>query len=111
MSTDREAILTRVREALAPLPRRAPLPDWESEWAALRQPPAAEGDAWPRFAQRLQGLNGTPLSDVAALVALLEKNQWYQGYCDPALWPRLQAAFDSRFTVETTFDRTRVDDY
>jgi L-lactate dehydrogenase complex protein LldG len=27
------------------------------------------------------------------------------------LWPRLQAAFPASFTVETTFDRTRVDDY
>ncbi len=33
------------------------------------------------------------------------------GYCDPVLWPQLQAAFAGDFTVETTFDRARTDDY
>jgi len=48
---------------------------------------------------------------VAELVALLEKNNWRRGYCDPALWPRFEAAFPAGFTVATTYDRTRVDDY
>ena len=110
MNSSREQILSRVNAALAPLPQRAALPDWDRELVILRQ---AQGltDAWPLFAERLKVVNGTPLTSVAELVALLEQNNWKHGYCDPALWPSLQAAFPPGFTVETTYDRTRVDDY
>lgn len=111
MSSDRETILARVKNALAPLKERAPLPDWESELVVLRE---ARGvtDPWPLFAARLKGVNGTPLTQVDELVTLLRTANATHGYCDPALWPQLQAAFPAdEFTVETTFDRTRVDDY
>jgi L-lactate dehydrogenase complex protein LldG len=110
MSNSREQILSRVRAALAPLPQRAALPDWDSGLVRLRQSqPAA--DLWPLFAERMKSVNGTPLTSATELVALLEKNNWRHGYCDPALWPQLKAAFPAGFTVETTFDRARVDDY
>jgi L-lactate dehydrogenase complex protein LldG len=110
MPNDREQILARVRAALAPLAPRAPLPDWERELVILR---AAQGavDLWTRFAERLRGVNGTPLADAGELVALLEQNGWRHGYCDPVLWPRLRPAFPSAFTVELVYDRARVDDY
>ncbi len=110
MSDSREQILSRVRTALAPLKERAPLPDWERELVILREARDAT-DAWTLFAERLKAVNGTPLTAIAELVALLESNGWRHGYCDPALWPQLQAAFPASFTVETEFDRTRVDDY
>ena len=110
MSTDRETILSRVRAALAPLPQRAALPDWSADLVIMRQARGAV-DAWTLFAERLRGVNGTPLTGVAELVALLEKSNWRHGYCDPALWPRLAPAFPATITVETVFDRTRVDDY
>ncbi len=110
MSSDRDTILAGVRAALAPLAARAPLPDWDRDLVRVRTlQPAA--DLWARFAARLTAVNGTPLTAVADLVALLEKNQWRRGYCDPALWPQFQGAFPAHFTVETAFDRTRVDDY
>ncbi len=110
MSTDREAIFNRVREALQPLPARAALPDWDKELVHVRTiQPAA--DLWALFAERLKLVNGTPLTAVADLVALLAKNNWKRGYCDPALWPQLKDAFPADFKVETTYDRTRVDDY
>jgi L-lactate dehydrogenase complex protein LldG len=110
MNPSREQIMARVHAALTPLAQRAALPDWERELVILRQ---ARGitDAWPLFAERLKAVNGTPLTSTAELVALLEKGNWKHGYCDPALWPSLQAAFPPGFTVETTYDRTRVDDY
>lgn len=111
MSTARDQILGRVRAALAPLPQRAPLPDWERELVRLRQQQPAAGDLWPLFAQRLTAVNGTPLTHGGDLVALLAQNGWTRGYCDPALWPGLRAAFPADFHVETTFDRQRVDDY
>ena len=110
MSDSREQILNRVRSALAPLTERAPLPDWDRDLVVLREARTAT-DTWALFAERLKAVNGTPLSSAADLVALLAANKWTHGYCDPALWPSLQAAFPAIFTVETEFDRTRVDDY
>jgi len=110
MSSDRETILARVRRALAPLPQRAARPDWEAELVVMRQ---ARGpvDAWSLFAERLRGVNGTPLTAVTELVALLEKGGWRHGYCDPVLWPQFAPSFPATIVVETVFDRTRVDDY
>jgi L-lactate dehydrogenase complex protein LldG len=110
MSDSREQILNRVRAALAPLSRRAPLPDWD-EALVVRRGTRDAGDRWALFAERLAAVNGTPLTAVADLVALLETGGWRHGYCDPALWPRLQEAFPAGFTVETEFDRRRIDDY
>ncbi|HYP17188.1 MAG TPA: LUD domain-containing protein [Opitutus sp.] len=106
----RDQILSRVRSALAPLPERAALPDWERDLVILRE---ARGsvDAWALFAERLRLVNGTPLASVPELIAYLEKNHYLHGYCDPALYQKLSAAFPATFTVETAFDRTRVDDY
>jgi L-lactate dehydrogenase complex protein LldG len=110
MSTERDIILGHVRNALAPLQARAALPDWDRELVHVRTIQPAT-DLWALFAERLKLVNGTPLTAVADLVALLEKNNWRRGYCDPALWPLFEAAFPATFTVETAFDRTRVDDY
>lgn len=110
MSTDREAILNRVRTALQPLSERAALPDWDKELVHVRTiQPAA--DLWALFAERLKLVNGTPLTAVTDLVALLAKHNWKRGYCDPALWPQFKDAFPADFKVETTYDRARVDDY
>lgn len=109
-NNDRDAILGRVRDALAPLEKRAPLPDWDREIVIMREA-RGDVDAWSLFAARLKAVNGTPLDSVAGLVELLEKNGWLHGYCDPALWPRLSKAFPVTFTVETTFDRAHVDVY
>jgi L-lactate dehydrogenase complex protein LldG len=110
MSSDRETILSRVRSALAPLTQRAALPDWEAELVIMRQA-RGQVDAWILFAERLRGVNGTPLTSVAELVALLEKNNWRHGYCDPVVWPQMAPAFPPTIKMETVFDRTRVDDY
>lgn len=110
MSTDREAVLARVRGALAPLSQRAALPDWEAGLVIMRQARGA-ADAWTLFVERLRGVHGIPLTAIGDLVTLLEANGWRHGYCDPVLWPRLTPAFPATFTVETVFDRSRVDDY
>jgi len=110
MNDDREAILSRVRAALAPLRDRAPLPDWDLGLMRIRQQ-GDPADLWPLFAERLRAVNGTPLESPASLVALLVHNHWRRGYCDPALWPDFRLAFPPDFHVETSFDRTRVDDY
>lgn len=117
MNADREQIFARVRDALAPLPQRAALPEWERDLVRLRQTQSNTASdeptaLWDRFARRLQSVNGIAFTAAADLVLFLDKNGWRRGYCDPALWPQLQAAFVSpEFRVETTFDRTHVDGY
>lgn len=110
MSDDREAILGRVRAALAPLAERAKMPDYDTEIAVLRQV-LANRDPLVVFADRLQRVNGSALTDVPALVNRLRDGKWFHGYCDPVLWPRLAPHFGAEFQVETVFDRTRIDDY
>lgn len=108
--SSRETILGNVRKALEPLKERAPLPDWDAELMRMRASrPAA--DLVAQFSERMKAVNGTTLQSVSELVALLREKGWKRGYCDPAIWPQLKDAFGEEFTVETSFDRTRVDDY
>jgi L-lactate dehydrogenase complex protein LldG len=109
-STDREAILSRVRGALAPLHTRAAMPDYTTEISVLRQM-IGNRDLLAVFTERIARVNGVAMTEPAALVARLRENKWLHGYCDPALWPALAPHFGADFTVETTYDRKRVDDY
>ena len=59
----------------------------------------------------MRRVNGLALTSPAAVVAHLRAGGHRHGYCDPALWPDLAPHFADGFTVETRFDRTRVDDY
>ncbi len=109
MADDRESILSRVRGALAPLHDRAPLPQYDAEIAVLRNLVAGR-DLVELFAERIRRVNGLAVTSPQALVEFLRKNNWTHGYCDPSLWPKLQPAF-AGFTVETDFDRARIDEY
>jgi L-lactate dehydrogenase complex protein LldG len=110
MAGDRDEIMGRVRGALAPLPERARMPEFNTglELARTR---AGSGDPVAEFTARLVAVNGEVAPDAAALAATLRARGWTRGYCDPALWPILKQHFGEGFTVETSFDRSRVDDY
>lgn len=111
MSDDREAILSRVRGALAPLRERAPLPGYDTEIAVMRSLITGR-DAAELFAERLKRVGAMAFFDGAALVAHLRANNWLRGYVDPVLWPRVQAWFArGDFTIEHGLDRGRIDDY
>ena len=110
MNDDRETILSRVRGALAPLAKRAPYPAYPDDVAVMHQ--LVDGrDPWTVFCERTKLVNGEGCERVEQVVALLQAGGWLHGYCDPQLWPRLAPAFGAGFTVETGFDRARVDDY
>lgn len=109
-STDREAIFSRVRGALAPLHQRAAMPDYTTEIAVMRQM-MGDRDLLAVFTERIARVNGLALTDPAALVTRLRENKWLRGYCDPVVWPALAPHFGPDFKVETTYDRKRVDDY
>jgi L-lactate dehydrogenase complex protein LldG len=110
MNDDREVILSRVRGALAPLTKRAAYPAYPDDAAVMHQL-VDQKDPWTVFCQRTKLVNGEACERVEEVVALLKSNQWLHGYCDPKLWAQLAPAFGPEFTVETAFDRTRVDDY
>jgi L-lactate dehydrogenase complex protein LldG len=113
MTDDRDAILGRVRAALAPLRERAPLPNYDSDIVVMRNLLAGH-DRVQVFAERIKKVNGLALTDPADLVAHLRAGGWLRGYCDPVVWPSLQEYFAAGtpvFTIEHEFDRTRIDDY
>src|ERR1019366_8031419 len=103
MTDDREAIFSRVRDALAPLHERAPLPDYDTEIAVMRKLVAGR-DPVELLAERMKRVNGLALTDATALVAHLRAGGWFHGYCDPVLWPRLAPHFGAEFNIETEFD-------
>lgn len=107
--SEREAILARVKSALAPLPERAKLPDFEADLAVVRQVLAGK-DLVQAFTERLTAVHGEVFLTPAALAERLTAGGWTRGYCDPALLPLLGEALQG-LAVETTFDRTRIDDY
>jgi L-lactate dehydrogenase complex protein LldG len=88
---------------------RAAHPDFADTTATMTG--LATGDTSELFKERLQLVGGRAFDDTDALVAWLKAEGHVHGYCDPALWPKLSAAFGTGFTVETSFDRKHVDDY
>jgi L-lactate dehydrogenase complex protein LldG len=110
MADEREAILAKVRGALAPLKERAAMPDYDGAIELVRRRREA-GDPMAEFASRIAAVNGEVVPNPQALAESLRKRNWLHGYCDPQLWPGLQAHFGPDFTVETKFDVSRVDDY
>jgi L-lactate dehydrogenase complex protein LldG len=110
MADEREAIMARVRGALAPLKDRASMPEYNGAVELARERREA-GDPLSEFTARVVAVNGEVAPSPQALAESLRKRGWLHGYCDPQLWPGLQAHFGADFTVETKFDASRVDDY
>ena len=110
MANDRELILKRVNDALDPLPERAALPDYAGDLAVMRKITAGR-DLLELFSERIKLVNGSVITSKEQLRDRLIEGKWMHGYCDPALWPALAATLGTGFTVETEFDRTRIDDY
>ena len=109
-SPSREAILSRVRGALQPLTERAAYPAFQDNVATMPLP-LAGNDVWANFKTRTQLVAGIALDSFAEVADWLRAKQHLRGYCDPALLPQLQSVFGADFHLETTFDRTRIDDY
>jgi L-lactate dehydrogenase complex protein LldG len=107
---EREAIMARVRDALAPLADRARMPDYDGgiELARKRR---EDGDRLAEFTARIVAVNGEVAANPQALADSLKARAWTHGYCDPQLWPSLESHFGEGFTVETHFDASRLDDY
>jgi L-lactate dehydrogenase complex protein LldG len=110
MSDARTDMLSRVNKALAILPERAKLPDWDAELAIARKL-IEERDALEVFCERIKLVNGMAMTNIDELAAFLKKGGWLNGYCDPALVSLLAPQLGPEINLCTEFDRTRVDDF
>lgn len=109
MPSAREQILSKVHSALAPIPNRAAMPDWDSELAVVRGI-VDNRDPVELFAERIALVSGRASHSIDEIVAVLRQGGWMRGYCDPVLWPRFKSSFGPDFQVSTEYDRTKVDE-
>ena len=72
MTDDREAILSRVRGALAPLRERAPLPQYDAEISVMRKLVAGR-DRVDLFSERIRKVNGLAFTEPAAVVETIRR--------------------------------------
>lgn len=105
---DRDQVLHRVRSATASR-ARGEYPLWDDVLVHSRairdsdDPPAL-------FAAKFEAVGGRLAHDAAAVTAALKEATSKRGYIDPALQPLVGDALGG-FTLDTTFDRARVDEY
>ena len=109
MSGGREEILGRVREALAPLPKRAAYPDYDPA-LTLTYPPD-DPAPWERFKAMFAAVNGRTFETVADLGAWLLASGYSKGCCDPALFDLLRPGLPGEVELGTVFDRNRIDEF
>jgi L-lactate dehydrogenase complex protein LldG len=110
-SESKNAIFSRIQSATAALQNKAPLPEYDV--AITHSHPKLEGsDVWEIFCRNFAAVHGRPMSSADELAAFLKSTNQLHGYCDPALMDTVGAKLAAAgLTVETTYDRTRYDDY
>ncbi len=110
MNEARNIIFSRVKKALEPIGFRASYPEYSDE-VLTRSDAKGSSDLWTIFAERMKGVSGKPFTEVSELVDWLVAQGYKHGCCDPALLPDFESAFAGKLEIETSFDRTRIDDY
>lgn len=107
----RDAIFSKIQSATAALKSKTPLPDYDV--AITHSPPKLEGsDLWEIFCRNFQAVHGRPMTSVEELAEFLKSTNQLHGYCDPALFDLVGSKLTAAgLTVETTYDRSRYDDY
>ena len=109
MSQDREQILKRVTEALAPLPERAAYPDYDPAITVTYM--ADDPDPWSRYKTMFTAVNGRTFESVEAMGAWMVEGGYLAGCCDPELVDLLRPGLPEEIRIETVFERSRIDDY
>jgi len=106
---EREAVFRAVRQALEPVARPAPLPDYDPADAVCRVHPDFDSD-WDLFVHKLEAVNGEALVGWEALAADIRLAGYACGYCDPALAERLGPLLPD-VELAPVFDRSDFDRY
>lgn len=106
--SDREKIFSAIRDALAPLPHRTPMPEWEDAMAVCK-PSGTFPSLKAQFADKLEFAHAKFFDAVAPLADFLKQEGSTFGYCDP----QLAAHFSGweGITLETVYDDAKVNDY
>jgi len=107
----RAAILNKISAATSALKTKAARPEYDA--AITHSALKLEGsDLLDIFSRNLAAVNGRTMRSVAELAAFLTETGQRHGYCDPALYERFGAPLAAAgLTVETTYERSRYDDY
>jgi L-lactate dehydrogenase complex protein LldG len=107
----RDTIFTKIHTATAALKTRAPLPEYDV--AITHSAPKLAGDDLREiFCRNFKAVSGKPMSSVNELADFLKSTGQFHGYCDPVLFDSIGSKLAAAgLTVETTYDRTRYDDY
>ncbi len=107
----RSAIFKKIEAATHALKVKVPLPDYAA--AITESAPKLQGaNRQEMFSNNLQAVNGRTMTTVAELAEFLTTTKQRHGYCDPALYTQVGAPLAAAgLTVETTYERSRFDDY
>jgi L-lactate dehydrogenase complex protein LldG len=107
----RDAIFAKITATTAALKSKTPLPEYDV--AITHSAPKLAGDDLREiFCRNFKTVSGKPMSSVNELADFLKSTGQLHGYCDPALFESIGSKLAaSGLTVETTYDRTRYDDY
>lgn len=107
----RDEILDRVRAALRPEAERTPYPDYDPA-DAVAAGRLTGSSRLKSFENNLAAVNGRLITGAAALARFLADAGHLHGVCDPELEVGLRAPLEAAgLTMETSFDRSRYDDY
>jgi len=109
MANDREDILKRVGDALGSLPERLPYPEYETELSLTHR--GEDLELRERFKSMVSTENGRVFESVSSLGNWLLEAGHVHGCCDPDLLDLMRPGFPEGLSLETTFNRDRIDDY
>ena len=109
--SSRTTIFSKIESATSALQTRAAMPDYDV--GITHSQPKLEGtDLWEIFCRNFRAVSGRPMTSVNELADFLKSSGQLHGYCDPALFDSIGShLMAAGLTVETTYDRSRYDDY
>ena len=107
----RTTIFSKIKQATEQLADPTPLPDYPPE--LVHSLVKLEGnDLEEVFTRNFTAVSGRAMTSVDQLISFLKDNDQLHGYCDPALMESVGNQLAAAgLEVETTYDRTRYDDY
>ncbi len=111
MSSDREQILTRVRDAVKTIESRTPYPDYPDD-VAVAMNRLSGPSLWDNFAKNFAAVNGRPMTAHDELTTFLQEQEVDTGYCDPDLYEAFGKPLEALgLAIHKTYDRSDYDRY
>lgn len=108
MPSDREKIFSAIKAALAPLPNRAEMPNWEDDLPVSI--PSGEFDSLEeQFASKLNFASSRYCHTCEDLFEILKAENSTFGYCDPEI-ASLFLGIEG-ISYDTEYDLSKVDEY